>query len=658
MKLVEIDQFARYRMPGTLRAAPGSDLPRLAFLVKQANLAENRYDCDVWLWRGGSAAPLTEDSRVQNFWWLDAETLLIARRAEDEKGEECTGTRLYRLPINAPDEERLYLQLDEEIEELACAGGDRLLFIAREGRGALPHGAEERDADDYEVVSELPVWNNGDGFASARRRKLYLWMDNAVRALTDDATDIEQLRLSADGQQAFFLARRLDENGVAPVGNQLVRLDLATGGAWDLSAGNGFLHNAFALGEGGSANWLVVMASDMQRHGINQNGSFHRVDYTTGVCTLLNDGGTFGEWNSVGCDVTAPAQTVWQTRGWLVHWVTTVGESAHLMTIDAYSGQIVSCTQQSGAVAELALAGGGVYFTALRGLGGPELYALLPGGEEERLTTLNTDLAAEYSLSSPEGLFFENREQVRIRGWVMRPADLVEGETRPAILMIHGGPKTVYGTVIFHEMQYLAAQGYGVLFCNPTGSDGRGNDFADLRGRYGSIDYDDLMRFVDVALDAHPWIDPERLGIAGGSYGGFMVGWMVGHTQRFKAAVAQRCFSSWTSLCLTSDIGYYFEPDQAGTDPWKNPSSLWDASPLKYANRAATPTLLLHSLEDYRCPAQESIQLYTALKMHGVPTRLCLFRGENHELSRSGKPRHRVARLAEITAWFGQYLDG
>jgi dipeptidyl aminopeptidase/acylaminoacyl peptidase len=164
------------------------------------------------------------------------------------------------------------------------------------------------------------------------------------------------------------------------------------------------------------------------------------------------------------------------------------------------------------------------------------------------------------------------------------------------------------------------------------------------------------MKFTDAVLEKYPFIDSERIGVTGGSYGGFMTNWIIGHTRRFKAAVSQRSISSWITNFITSDIGYYFVKDQIAATPWDNMERLWDHSPLKYAYRAKTPTLFIHSNEDYRCWEVEGLQMFTALKYFGVESRLFLFKRENHELSRSGKPQHRIKRLEEITNWFNRYL--
>jgi len=203
----------------------------------------------------------------------------------------------------------------------------------------------------------------------------------------------------------------------------------------------------------------------------------------------------------------------------------------------------------------------------------------------------------------------------------------------------------------------LAAAGYAVIFSNPRGSDGRGNEFADIRSAYGSRDYQDLMEVTDAALERFDFIDRDKLGVTGGSYGGYMTNWIIGQTDRFKAAVSHRSIANWISMFGTTDIGYYFVEDQyQGATPWSGMDKLWEGSPLKYADRVSTPTLFIHSEEDYRCWLTEGLQMFTALKYHGVESRLCLFKGENHELSRSGRPKSRIRRLKEMLDWFDKYL--
>ena len=287
-----------------------------------------------------------------------------------------------------------------------------------------------------------------------------------------------------------------------------------------------------------------------------------------------------------------------------------------------------------------------------------ELYRFdAASGEMTQLTFLNQKALEGKYVAQPQPLQTES-QGVTVDGWVLLPKDYDPAKKYPAILDIHGGPKTVYGPVFYHEMQYWANLGYFVFFCNPTGSDGRGNDFADIRGKYGTVDYQNIMDFTDAVLAAWPAIDPARVGVTGGSYGGFMTNWIIGHTDRFVCAATQRSISNWISFWGVSDIGPRFAEDQAGADIFTGMEKLWQHSPLKYAGNVTTPTLFIHSDADYRCPIEQGLQLYTALVQRGVPARLCWFKGENHELSRSGKPKHRLRRLTEITNWMEKYTRG
>ena len=213
-----------------------------------------------------------------------------------------------------------------------------------------------------------------------------------------------------------------------------------------------------------------------------------------------------------------------------------------------------------------------------------------------------------------------------------------------------------YGKVFYHEMQVWASKGYFVFFCNIHGSDGRGNEFMDIRGKYGTIDYDELMQFTDTVLETYPQIDSSRVGVTGGSYGGFMTNWIIGHTDRFACAASQRSIANWISFSQTSDIGPYFAQDQQSTTYDENPEKLWWHSPLKYARNVKTPTLFIHSDEDYRCPLCEGLQMLNALLDQNIEARMCLFHGENHDLSRTGLPQHRLRRLNEITNWMEKHL--
>ncbi|SEK05536.1 S9 family peptidase [Paenibacillus polymyxa] len=277
-------------------------------------------------------------------------------------------------------------------------------------------------------------------------------------------------------------------------------------------------------------------------------------------------------------------------------------------------------------------------------------------GTEERLTRVNDALLDEIEISVPESFWTEVEDGRRVQGWVMKPAGFKEGEAYPAILEIHGGPHAMYSNSFFHEFQLLAAQGYAVIYTNPGGSRGYGQSFTNVvLGDYGGRDYTDLLSAVDEAIRQFPFIDPERLGVTGGSYGGFMTNWIVGHTDRFRAAVTQRSISNWLSMYGVSDIGYSFTEDEVGGNPWDDFELLWRQSPLAYVQQINTPLLILHGEQDLRCPIEQGEQLFTALRRLGKPTQFVRFPASSHELSRKGHPQLRVERLQRITDWFVQH---
>ena len=287
---------------------------------------------------------------------------------------------------------------------------------------------------------------------------------------------------------------------------------------------------------------------------------------------------------------------------------------------------------------------------------GELFYFDITTGERKQLTAFNKQFLQETIVSKPEAIVYASKDGTTVHGWIMKPAKFVEGEKYPLIVEVHGGPHTLYANTFFHEMQLLASQGYGVLYVNPRGSHGYSQSFVDaVRGAYGGIDYDDIMSGVDYALENYSWIDDTRLGITGGSYGGFMTNWVVGHTNRFKAAVTQRSISNWISFYGVSDIGYYFTEWQMLAD-MHDIEKLWHHSPLKYAANVETPLLILHSERDFRCPIEQAEQFYITLKRMGKEVGFVRFPESDHNLSRTGIPSLRLERLQQITDWFKKYL--
>lgn len=274
--------------------------------------------------------------------------------------------------------------------------------------------------------------------------------------------------------------------------------------------------------------------------------------------------------------------------------------------------------------------------------------------KETRLTEINKELLEELVLSKPDTFQIRSDNGWDVQGWIMKPVDFDKGIKYPAILEIHGGPHLMYANSFFFEFQYLAAAGYTVVYSNPCGSMGYGQEFADgNRGDYGGVDYQDLMNVTDyiAGLD---YIDEKRLGVTGGSYGGYMTNWIVTQTHRFKAAVTQRSISNLFTHAGVSDDGMFTAfVEQKVT--LKNMEELYKCSPISYIDQVETPLLIIHSENDYRCPLEQAEQMYTHLKFRERITEMIIYPNSSHGLSRNGYPPFRIDRLRRIAGWFDKF---
>ena len=287
-----------------------------------------------------------------------------------------------------------------------------------------------------------------------------------------------------------------------------------------------------------------------------------------------------------------------------------------------------------------------------------EVYiANLDGSGEHKLTDINGKLWEGFSIAQMQRLPYKSTDGWQIDGFLVKPIGWTAGKKYPMILSVHGGPAGQYGVDWYHEFQVYAAKGYAVFFSNPRGSTGYGQKFErGIKDNWGVMDYQDVMSGVDAVLKGNDWIDNTRLGVTGGSYGGYMTNWIVGHTDRFKAAVTLRSVSNFISDDGTRDGAYGHRDDFKGFlfDYFQQ---YWDASPLKYASKVKTPTLILHSDNDFRVPLEQGEQWFRALKHYGVPAELVIFPRENHNLTRTGEPKHLVESLNWQCWWFAKYLD-
>ncbi len=666
MKNIQLEDFTKYNFLSSLNFSPKGDTA--CFVVSNCNLEDNTYDSNLWLYdlTLNKYHQLTAFNKERSYIWLqDNETILFqgVRDSKDKKkledGDEFT--QFYKLNIRGGEAVKAF-KIPMLVETIVEVDEDTFLFtgIHKVGRKSLiglsdAEKVEElksrKEEKDYEVLDEIPFWSNGGGFTNKKRSGLYKYVVSTeeINLITDEYTSVMSLELSEDKSKAVFAASSYKDK--AEINDELyiynIKLD-------KLSLINGEEKFSYSYVNFMDEDKLIVLGSDMKEYGINEDGKFYLIDINTNIKTLLTPDFDKSTWNSVGSDCRYGGGKSIVRDSKYLYFITTEIDSSYINRINI-DGNIEKISFNKGSVDCFDIKNGNILFIGLRNQKLQEIYSLKDDVECE-ISKFNQWIHDELKISKPERVEVETEPGVVIEGWVLKPVDFEENKKYPAILDIHGGPKTVYGEVFYHEMQLWANMGYFVFFCNPRGSDGHGRAYADIRGKYGTIDYHDIMTFTDIVLDKYKNIDVNNVGVTGGSYGGFMTNWIIGHTDRFKAAASQRSISNWISKFCTTDIGFYFVDDQNGGTPWSNVDKLWYHSPLKYADKVKTPTLFIHSEEDYRCWLAEGIQMFTALKYHGVEARLCMFRGENHELSRSGKPKHRIRRITEITNWFEEHL--
>lgn len=666
MENIKLEDFTRYKFLSGVKHSP--DGKHVCFVVHGMDVEDNKYLSNLWMYdvEDKNYFKLTGFNKESNFiWQQDSKNILFSGMRNDkdkekhEAGEEFT--QFYRININGGEAQEAFrvpinIGSIKEINENTylisavynSANKDLNLLDEKEKADELKRKKEDKD---YEIMDEIPFWSNGHGFTNKNRSRLYIFntQTKALEALTDEYMDVGSYNLNSEKTTVVFTGQTYENKALLK--NTVYIYDIQSKKTIQLTPKDkiSYEYVDFINPEN-----IICTGNEGKRYGLNENERFYLININSKEQTLLTPDLETSLWNSVGSDCRYGGSEDSMIDGEYMYFITTENDSSYINKIDI-NGKIEKVTTCRGSVDGYTIKNRNIIFVGLRDMKLQELYSF-DGLNELQITDFNQWVIENKKVVNPEKVTIETDPGVIIDGWVLKPVDFVEDKKYPAILDIHGGPKTVYGEVFFHEMQYWVNEGYFVFFCNPRGSDGRDNSFADIRGKYGTIDYDDLMKFTDAVLEKYKNIDENKLGVTGGSYGGFMTNWIIGHTDRFKAAASQRSISNWISMFGTSDIGYYFAEDQNGATPWNNQEKLWEHSPLKYADKVKTPTLFIHSEEDYRCWLVEGIQMFTALKYNGIEARMCLFKGENHELSRSGKPKHRIRRLREITEWFNMHL--
>ena len=647
MEKLQIDSFKDYKFLSGLKYSPDGSMA--CFIVKEAEVDENSYISQLWIYDldQDELYQLTTGKKDGNFVWLDNENVIFTgNRKDNDKDGVMPETEFYKINVNGGEAKHI-TTVSLNINDFKSGEEDKIYFTAVTD---LKDKSEEelKEEKDYEVLEEIPFWGNGQGFTNKKRIHLY--------RLDLGSEDVEQLiegnyqvlNFDIQGDKVCLNMNCFEDK--MEIESELYLYNLKEKNLIRLTKED----MSIAYVKFIDSDRIYFAASDMETMGLNSNSDIFEYNLTQKEVRPIIEKMDKSLWTSVGNDCRMGGGKSFAVDGSKFYFITTEGYNSYL-NLMGENGPI-KVIENEGTVDMFDVKQGRVLFIGFRDNKLQELY-LYQDGKERQVSSFNEDVLSDKMLSQPEYFEVTTSDDYKLDAWVMKPVGYQKGQEYPTIMEVHGGPKTVYGTIYFHEFQVLANQGYALVFTNPRGSDGRGNQFADIRGGYGDRDYQDLMETMDTAMEKFEFIDKDSLGVGGGSYGGYMTNWIIGHTDRFDAAVSQRSISNWISMFNTTDIGYYFVEDQfKGATPWSNFEKLWDGSPLKYADQVNTPTLFIHSKKDYRCWLPEGLQMFTALKYHDVEARLCMFRGENHELSRSGKPKHRIRRLREMVDWFNKHL--
>ena len=660
MDYLKLDEFRNFTFLNNLKYSPsGANTAVVATKIND----NNGYSKAICIDKGDGYFPLTSvTGNVSLYTWLDDRHILFAetrdKNIRDKISNGCQITCFYKISIDGGEASHAF-DVDANVTgiELLPNGGYLLTILFDNNRPDLDgKSPQETDAllkeikqdESFQVIDELPFWYNGRGFINKKRRRLYKYdPQNSLTPLTPPLDDIWAYKLSPCGKYILFTGEPTPCE-IQDIKSNLYRLEIETGVITGLLEEKMFISSFQFAGDN-----LLLAATFGETYYFNEHPNFYLLG-NDGSLTLLLEydrslGSVSGSDSKFGGGITA------KMHNGAFYFTAMDGYKTDIYKLCLQSGKLINVTNFDANIDYFDIRDSGIVFGAMKGLELQEIYELKNGSFTKK-SAFNSDVLASKKLSQPEHHILTDDEGVEFEGWVLKPVDYEAGNSYPAILNIHGGPKVAYGDAYFHEMQYWANLNYFVIFCNPRGSDGKGSEFADIRGKYGTIDYDNIMQFTEEMCRKYPAIDISRLGVTGGSYGGFMTNWIVGHTNKFKAAATQRSICNWPAKAYSSDIGYFFNVEQMKADPWSNYEKMWWHSPLKYAPNVTTPTLIIHSDEDYRCYISEAYQWFTALKLHGVETRLHIFHGENHELSRSGKPDSRVRRLEELTNWMNKYL--
>ena len=636
-----------YQLTGVTdpRLRPGGT--EVAYVVWSIDGEQNEYRQSIWLARTDGSEPprrLTSgDNDAQPRWSPDGDRLAFVSKRGDEKAKR----QLYVLPMGGGEPLCLTELKDDVGEATWSPDGTQLCFSAR-----VPDEAYEEEDDKKRKprrFTRLLYKLDSVGWTGDRRRHLYVVpADGSAEAkqITDGDFEDSHPAWTPDGKRIAFTSAR--------------------GEQWDVELKQDIY---LVSPEGGEPERLTPNDASYYAPSYSPDGKYLAVKWDPGgfdfprhtqIGVMDPSGGSFrvltGSLDRTCDPYPEIREPIW-AGGRILFAIEDHG-NIHLYSVSPEGG-----APELVAGGEIVLSGydardGQVVRT---GSTAPNLTELLAG--DRQLTEIGKEFAAGRELSEPERFTAISKDGSEVEAWIARPAGFEAGKTYPALLNIHGGPFTQYGNGFFDETQVYAGGGYAVIYANPRGSSGYEEAWGraimgpgELGPGWGSVDYEDLMAVVDTALERYGFIDADRLGVLGGSYGGYMTSWIVSHTNRFKAAISERGVNNLVSMYGSSDVGWVFK-GYHGEFVHDAVDKYLQISPWTYAKQIETPLLLLHSENDLRCNIEQAEALFTTLRLLGKDVELVRFPAESHELTRSGNPVHRVQRFELVLEWFDRHLQ-
>ena len=660
------------------------DGSRVAFARVTVNEKENRYETSVFeVGSSGSSAPRRLTSGIRDTtprWSPDGRRIVFVRAVE--KDGKPQPTQLYLLDIEG-GEARAITELERGASNPVWApDGHWIAFTSSTGPAEQASAGGHKS--DVQVITQAVYRANGNpGYVDVSHHAHMFVMrapadaaDKTVPTqITDGEFDEGGAAWAPDSSRLYFTSVRVPEPYYQERGADLFSVSRDGGSITRIAAIDGNIGSIAVSPDGkrvafvGEERGRPIRSYSQPDLWVTDAAPNSTPKNLTATYDFDIDGG-------IGGDQAAPRgqnrkPIVWAPDGRKIAIVAAEHGSSNLKTVDVATGRVSPLTEgQQDIVAYSAIPQGNKFaaiFSTQTSIGDIVFLDYTPhppdpghqhSTDPRPITHVNDDLFRDITQSEPEEIWYRSFDGRQIQGWILKPPDFDPSKKYPMILEIHGGPHAAYGNVYTHEFQWMAAKGYVVLFVNPRGSTSYGQEFGNLiQYHYPGDDYKDLMAGVDEVLKKG-YVDPARLGVTGGSGGGLLTNWTITQTQRFKAAVAQRDIADWYGFWFTADFTL-FQPTWFRKAPWEDPQDFAARSPITHVANVTTPEMFILGDSDFRTPpADGGEMMFRALKYRHIPTVMVRFPRENHELSRSGEPWHRVERLQHIVGWMDQWLMG